>query len=437
MSNALPRSETTVALLADIPSTGHVGETGARRFAMNGDDVGARSAAFVAFAMEEVRAGRRVVALYPAWRSTDAQKAVNFARGALRTDHIAGISVDLSPLALSLIADQLAYLAPYLPPGMVAALSAELPKHLLAGAWLRTVSGLSTLPTSLRQHMGSYAPTVSFLAYCAPSAQVGRLRPSDVISELPFRPVQPVQLLCSTPDPSITRVFDENLPQAIQPVATRTLPVQPLGSTYWGTSKYVEFVALSAHPQALAYAAGALRAAECAWCGEPVTATSCPFCGGVSSGTPTRTHHGPSTQTAPGTASYGTATQDPGTPRTPSGARPPVSPAPPGPPGSPSSRVDAVPRGTQGPHGTPDPHSPRAPQAAPAQQPTVVQWGAQPHRAAPNPPHGTGLPSSGPHPDRPPVPANGHRPSAPPSPPPGPANPDALPSPESPRTFSR
>ncbi len=435
MSNALPRSETTVALLADIPSTGHVGETGARRFAMTGDDVGARSAAFVAFAMEEVRAGRRVVALYPAWRSTDAQKAVNFARGALRTDHIAGIGVDLSPLALSLIADQLAYLAPYLPPGMVAALSAELPKHLLAGAWLRTVSGLSTLPTSLRQHMGSYAPTVSFLAYCAPSAQVGRLRPSDVISELPFRPVQPVQLLCSTPDPSITRAFDENLPQAIQPVATRTLPVQPLGSTYWGTSKYVEFVALSAHPQALAYAAGALRAAECTWCGEPVTATSCPFCGGASSGTPTRTHHtGPA---APAPASRNGVARDARAYRGPSGAQAPVSPAPPGAPDSPVSRPDTVPRATPGPHGNPDHSDPRATQAAPAPQPTVVPRGAEPHRTGPNPLNGTGAPPSGPYTDRPPVPANGHRPPVPPSPPPGTANPDTMPSPESPRTFSR
>ncbi|MGW5877904.1 hypothetical protein ACWFMI_15310 [Nocardiopsis terrae] len=264
--------------MADIPSTGHVGEAGARRFTMRGDGVGARSAAFVAFARQEVGAGRKVVALYPAWQASDARRAVNFARGSLRTDHIAGIGVDLSPLALSLVADQLAYLSPYLPPGVVAALCEELPKHLLAGAWLRTVSGLSTLPTSLRQHMGSYAPTVSFLAYCAPTAQVGRLRPAEVASGLPFRPVQPVQLLYSTPDPGITGVFDEHLPRAVQPVATRLLPAQPLGSAYWGTAKYVEFVALSAHPQALAYAAGSIRAGACSWCGEPMSAKPCPFC---------------------------------------------------------------------------------------------------------------------------------------------------------------
>ena len=291
MSNAQPRSATTVALLADIPSTGHVGEAGAHRFPLHGEGPGARSSAFVAFAIDQVRSGRKVIALYPAWQADDAQRAVNFARGALRTDRIAGISVDLSPLALSLIADQLAYLAPYLPPGMIAALSRELPKHLLAGAWLRTVSNLSTLPTSMRQHVGSYAPSVSFLAFCAPRAQVGRLRPDELASRLPFRPVQPVQLLYSTPDPAITRTFDDNLPRVIQPVATRRLPAQPLGGTYWGTGKYVEFVALSAHPQALAYAAGSIKTSTCTWCGEPMAARPCPFCSANTTG---RTTYAPS-----------------------------------------------------------------------------------------------------------------------------------------------
>ncbi|WP_223830548.1 hypothetical protein [Nocardiopsis quinghaiensis] len=357
MSRALPRSATTVALLADIPSTGHVGEAGARRFAMRGEGIGERSAAFVAFARAETNAGRKVVALYPAWRSSDAERAVNFARGAMRTDHIAGIGVDLSPLALSLVADQLAYLAPYLPPGMVAALCDELPRHLLAGAWLKTVSGLSTIPTSMRQHVGSYAPTVSFLAYCAPTRQVGRMRPADVAGDLPFRPVQPVQLLCSTPDPGITGVFDDHLPQAVQPVATRTLPAQPLGPAYWGTTRYVEFVALSAHPQALAYAASSIRASSCSWCGEPVSARYCPFCSANAARASARP---PTPRPAPGHGGPH------GAPRPPGGA-PPSSPGPAHPPpaGPGHAREHPPPPPTDGPEGpsfpgpAPRPETPR------------------------------------------------------------------------------
>ncbi len=327
MSTALPRSATAVALLADIPSTGHVGEVRAQRFSMHGDGIGERSAAFVAFARRETAAGRKVVALYPSWRADDARRAVNFARGALHTDHIAGVPVDLAPLALSLVADQLAYLAPYLPPGMVAALSSELPRHLLAGAWLKTVSGLEAIPTSVRQHMGSYAPTVSFLAYCAPTQRVERLRPAEVARRLPFRPVQPVQLLCSVPDPTITGAFDDNLPQAIQPVATRTLPAQPLGPEYWGTAKYVEFVALSAHPQALAYAAGALRASACSWCGEPMTATPCPFCSSGSARSPLRARQTPPPDETARVSDTGTWTRP--APRTSPPAAPGPPPAPP------------------------------------------------------------------------------------------------------------
>lgn len=331
MSRALPRSATAVALLADIPSTGHVGEVRAQRFAMHGDGIGERSAAFVAFAREQIRADRKVVALYPTWQGQDARRAVNFARGATRSDHIAGIGVDLSPLALSLVADQLAYLAPYLPSGMLAALSDELPRHLLAGAWLRSVSGLTTVPTSMRQNMGSYAPSVSFLAYCAPTRHVERMRPHELARSLPFRPVQPVQLLCSVPDPTVTGVFDENMPQAIQPVATRTLPAQPLGPVYWGTNKYVEFVALSAHPQALAYAASSLRAATCAWCDEPLAAKPCPFCASNA------------TRAVPSRSA--TAPPAPASPSPPSAPAPqrPQAPGPPRPTGPPAGRAPAPP----------------------------------------------------------------------------------------------
>ncbi|CAL9379706.1 hypothetical protein SUDANB67_04553 [Nocardiopsis dassonvillei] len=358
MSRALPRSATTVTLLADIPSTGHVGEAGAHRFAMRGEGIGERSAAFVAFAREQVEAGRKVVALYPAWHSADAERAVNFARGAMRTDHIAGIGVDLSPLALSLVADQLAYLAPYLPPGMVAALCDELPRHLLAGAWLRTVSGLTTIPTSMRQHMGSYAPSVSFLAYCAPTRQVGRMRASDVSRTLPFRPVQPVQLLCSTPDPGITGIFDDHLPQAIQPVATRTLPAQPLGPLYWGTAKYVEFVALSAHPQALAYAASSIRAASCSWCGEPMSARTCPFCSATAARTPAQQsapRSGPRPSGGQGPPAAPGSSAEAAGPLSDGATRPPGAHGAPGSPGASGGTDTSSPGGTAGPGQAPPP----------------------------------------------------------------------------------
>ena len=456
MSTALPRSATAVALLADVPSTGHVGEARAQRFTMHGDGIGERSAAFVAFARQQLAADRKVVALYPAWRRDDAQRAVNFARGALRTDHIAGVPMDLAPLALSLVADQLAYLAPYLPPGMVAALSVELPRHLLAGAWLRTVSGLETIPTSVRQHMGSYAPAVSFLAYCAPAPRVERLRPAEVARRLPFRPVQPVQLLYSTPDPSLTRVFDDNLPQAIQPVATRSLPAQPLGPAYWGTAKYVEFVALSAHPQALAYAAGAVRASVCSWCGEPMAGSPCPFCASASARSPLRTRiptaadgHRPASGTGTWTAPHGNG-HPPGAPK--AAARPPAKAHDPAPAvRSATGPAEAAPADGTVRHGgpAPSPYDDRLPLEAEALPPIAVDEGSW-HSTVDGLPYGTAHHTVSEPPEDPgtgvldTAPEAGPRSAGGPGPrPPGPDRTEhppfagRAPRPEPPRTYSR
>ncbi|MFC7744596.1 hypothetical protein ACFQXA_32045 [Nocardiopsis composta] len=70
----------TVALLADAPPTGRVGDARARRFPLTGRTEGERASAFVEFAAAELEAGRKVVAVHPDWRSEPAFRAVRFAR---------------------------------------------------------------------------------------------------------------------------------------------------------------------------------------------------------------------------------------------------------------------------------------------------------------------------------------------------------------------
>ncbi|TDQ49258.1 hypothetical protein [Actinorugispora endophytica] len=279
MSSDRSRSASVVALLADIPSTGHLGDAQARRFPLDGDDVAARSADFIDFAAHHVSQGRKVVALYPAWRSDRAERAIRFARGALRTDCVAAVPMDLSPLALSLLADQMAYLSPYLPAGLVAELADELPGHVLAGGWLRSVANLSTIPISVRQHVGSLAPRTVFLAFCAPHQRVGRVRRSDPAPNIPFRPVNPVQILVSAGGDADRSAFDAQFMPVVGATATRDLPEQPLGPAYWGTARYVEFVVFSAHQDALTRPVRAIRSTTCAWCRERVAGPHCRFCG--------------------------------------------------------------------------------------------------------------------------------------------------------------
>ncbi|WP_174549561.1 hypothetical protein [Nocardiopsis trehalosi] len=281
MTNAPPRSVSVVALLADIPSTGLLGENQAQRFTLAGDDLAAQSADFLDFAHHHVGQGRRVLALYPKWHAERARRAIAFARGSLQSDQIGQIGLDISPLALSLLADQLAYLAPYVPAGVTAGLAEELPQHILAGAWMKSVRNLATIPITFKQHLGSYLPRTTFLAFCAPVKRVGRVRKSNPAPNIPGRPMEPIQILVARPAEYGIDEFNQQFTPALRPVSLNALPEQPLGSKYWGTRKYVEFVAFSAHPQALANTVRTIRPAACSWCRELVAAMRCPYCGAL------------------------------------------------------------------------------------------------------------------------------------------------------------
>ncbi|CAM3820331.1 hypothetical protein NOGI109294_14665 [Nocardiopsis gilva] len=280
-----------VALLVDIPATGQLGDTCARRFPLPRDSrrifsakssgaVGLdTSAEFIDFATERIGEGQKVIALYPTWRAEAAERTIHFARGALRTDHIAAVGLDLSPLAMSLLADQLAYLAPYLSAGLTAAMATELPKHMLAGAWLRSVGSLATLPTSISQHLGSYVPGVAFMAYCAPEQRVRQVRQgADLADGIPHHPQTPTQVLYSVPEGLRTTFLNDDLLPALAPDRSLPLPPQPLATEYWGTSGHIDFVAFSAHPCALSDTLTELASTICTWCRERITTRVCPFC---------------------------------------------------------------------------------------------------------------------------------------------------------------
>ncbi|WP_017622565.1 hypothetical protein [Nocardiopsis chromatogenes] len=270
----------TVALLADAPATGRTDGGRARRFALRGRSHSERSGRFIEFAVEEARAGRAIVALYPAWRPHAARYALVHARSRTLSDEIAGIPLPLSPLALSVLADRLAGLAPFHPPGTVAAAAGELPRHMLAGACLHSVAGLSALPTSTALRAASYLPRSAFLALSCPGGEVLRIPHGELgesLPALPSPPDTPLQVsACSGTAGS--PAFDDDLMPALRTATAHVVPSQPLGALFWGTSRYTEFAAFESGPRALARALGALRTVRCRWCGQPVDREVCPFC---------------------------------------------------------------------------------------------------------------------------------------------------------------
>lgn len=281
MTTRSSRSVSAVALLGDYPSTGLLGAHQAERFPMAGQDKGEQADAFIDFARANLEQGRKVTALYAKWNAETAERVIAFARGALLTDDIGQIPLDISPLALSLVADQLSYMAPYIPAGVTAALADELCGHVLAGAWLKRVNNLATIPITFKQHLGSFIPRTTFLAFNAPVKRVGRVKKRDPRPNLPSRPLDPVQVLVCRPDGYSLDEFNEQLTPALKAVSLNALPEQPLGPKYWGVRKYIEFIVFSAHPQALTSTPRAIRPSTCTWCRELVAGLLCPYCGSV------------------------------------------------------------------------------------------------------------------------------------------------------------
>jgi hypothetical protein len=70
-----------------------------------------------------------------------------------------------------------------------------------------------------------------------------------------------------------------HLAPALQPWGMTNAQPPPLGPTFWGTQKYIEFVAFSGHPEALSQLVRSLDCHPCPWCREPTNTPTCAFCG--------------------------------------------------------------------------------------------------------------------------------------------------------------
>ncbi|MCP9966974.1 hypothetical protein LUX57_19135 [Actinomadura madurae] len=233
--------------------------------------------AFIDQMAHAIRQRGTVLVLYPAWKKTGAQRLVRLARSAMLTDRIAGLALDVPPLALSLIADQLAFASSYARPGVLASLAQRLCENVQAGAWVNSVARMEHIKTGLGAHVSSYLPGAGFAVSTTPHAAVHRISSAKPVVEQMFRPADPVLMLYGDVNGDLDWLQNRLRPTLGAASVTAVAP-QPLSAEYWGTKKYTEFVAFSGHPQALqSLLAGSLYA-PCGWCGEPTALPECPFC---------------------------------------------------------------------------------------------------------------------------------------------------------------
>ncbi|MFC7732197.1 hypothetical protein [Actinomadura keratinilytica] len=147
---------TAVVLLGDVPSTQVIQGVSAARLPVADTPEGLL--AFVDQVTHLLSRSGAVVAVYPAAEQPAIGRILRMARGLLRTDRIAGVPLELPPLALSLIADQLAFVARYVSPGIVASIATPLTQRIVAGAWVNSVTKLERVKTGIGKHVTSTCP---------------------------------------------------------------------------------------------------------------------------------------------------------------------------------------------------------------------------------------------------------------------------------------
>ncbi|MEU4827538.1 hypothetical protein AB0H37_37230 [Actinomadura sp. NPDC023710] len=267
---------TAVVLVGDFPSTGILQAAVAQRVAVEGPGDEA-APAFVDHMAHALRQRGAVLVLYPAWKRGRAQRLVRLARSALLTDRIAGLPLDVPPLALSLVADQLTFASAHARPGVLATLVHRLCETVHAGAWVNSVARLEHVKTGLGAHVSSYLPGGGFAVTAGAHPEVHRITASKPVPQPASRPADPVLMLVADANGDAGWLQSKMRP-VLAAVSSTPVAPQPMSADYWGTKKYTEFVAFSGHPRALQSLLAGSPYRPCGWCGEPTALPECPFC---------------------------------------------------------------------------------------------------------------------------------------------------------------
>ncbi|MFJ3822582.1 hypothetical protein [Streptomyces nodosus] len=215
-----------------------------------------------------------VIALYTASGGDEvAVRRLHTARSVLESDRVALLGVDLPPLGLALLAQQLRQLSVCdVSPGVLASSARLLAHYIYAGALLGSVARLDRVPVPLTSHAKSWVPGAQFGVLAHPRPQLVRVGQE----ELPG-PEFGTRMIVAAGQPPSDWVTATLAPAwRVQGVATVPLPEQ--SGRWWGTGRLVEFAA-GLHDVAVLYQlVSSVRREVCHWCGLELIGDRCGFC---------------------------------------------------------------------------------------------------------------------------------------------------------------
>ncbi|MEU6364527.1 hypothetical protein ABZ876_02000 [Streptomyces sp. NPDC046931] len=214
-----------------------------------------------------------VIALHAASGDDPAVQRLRTARSILESDRIALLGVDLPPLGLALLAQQLRRLSVCdLSPGVLASSVRLLAHYVYAGALLGSVTRLDRVPVPLTTHAKSWAPNAHFAVLAHPRPQLVRIGQE----ELPG-PEFGTRMVVAAGQPPSDWVT-AHLAPAWRVQGVTTVPLPKGSGPWWGTQRLVEFAAGLHDVSVLYQLVSSVRREVCHWCGLELIGDRCGFC---------------------------------------------------------------------------------------------------------------------------------------------------------------
>lgn len=218
-------------------------------------------------------AGHLVVVL-PASVSAGHRTRLRAVRSLLESDRMALVEVDLPPLAVALLVQQLRQISQYdLGPGVIASAARLLTHYLYAGAVLGSVAKLDRVDVGFGAHLKSYLPGARFAVLATPSAQLTALTET---TRLPG-PDYATQLAYAV-DGLDEEWVRGRLGADWKCQYVRQVPLPEASARWWGTGKLVEFAAYIADVGVLYQLVTSAHREPCRWCGLELVGDRCGFC---------------------------------------------------------------------------------------------------------------------------------------------------------------
>ncbi|MFF2516955.1 hypothetical protein [Streptomyces sp. NPDC058086] len=214
-----------------------------------------------------------VIALYPASAEDAVTRRLHTVRSVLESDRIALLGIDLPPLGVALLAQQLRQLSVCdFSPGVLASSARLLAHYIYAGALLGSVAKLDRVPVTLKSHAKSWVPGAQFAVLSHPRPQLARIGQDELTG-----PEFGTRLLVAAGQPPSDWVTATLAPAwRVQGVATVPLPQE--SARWWGTTKLAEFAAGLYDVSVLYQLVSSVRREECHWCGLELIGDRCGFC---------------------------------------------------------------------------------------------------------------------------------------------------------------